>query len=90
MTQHRPPHPEVDVEMSLNAAESAGLVVTYHPVGFGPQGAQPGYYRVHCPRGCHEAIRIDAVKVDRISKQAFFAWFSEVMTKHDKADVEGS
>jgi len=90
VTQSRPPHPQTDVEFALSAAESADLVVTYNPVGFGTPGAQPGWYRVHCPRGCHEAIRIDAQKVDRITKRVFFRWFTGVMMDHDKADVEGS
>jgi hypothetical protein len=88
--QSRPPHPQDDIEISLSAAESADLVVTYHPVGFGKSGTQPGWYRIHCPRGCHEATRIDALKVDRITKRVFFSWFASVMMDHDKADVEGS
>jgi hypothetical protein len=88
--QSRPPHPQTDIEMSLVAAESTGLLVAFNPVGFGLPGAQPGWYRIHCPRGCHEATRIDALKVDRITKRQFFVWFSSVMMDHDKADVEGS
>jgi hypothetical protein len=77
--------------MSLATAESVGLAVTYHPVGFGRADAQPGWYRVHCPRGCHsEAVRIDALKTDRITQRHFLTWISLVMTDHDKADVEGS
>jgi hypothetical protein len=46
----RPPHPETDIEMAFAASESAGLAVTYHPVGFGCRDAQPGWFHVHCPR----------------------------------------
>jgi hypothetical protein len=35
-------------------------------------------------------VRIDALKVDRITKGQFFRWFAGVMSDHDKADVEGS
>jgi hypothetical protein len=77
--------------MSLATAEAVGLVVTYHPVGFGLPGSQPGWYLIQCPRGCHdEAVRIDALKMDRITQRHFLTWISNVMTEHDKADVEGS
>lgn len=90
MEQGRPPHPQMEIEVSLAIAESVGLMVTYHPVGFGQPGAQPGWFRVYCPRGCHEATRIDAQKADRITQRYFSAWFAQVMNDHDKADVEGS
>lgn len=90
MPQSRPPHPEADIEIALSIAESLGLIVTYQPVGFGCPGAQAGWFRIHCPRGCHVATRIDALKMDRLTKSRFSAWFTHVMTDHDKADVEGS
>ena len=90
MEEGRPPHPLMEIEVNLAIAESLGLEVTYHPVGFGKPGAQPGWFGVHCPRGCHEAVRIDAQKADRITRRHFSEWFSKVMTDHDKADVEGS
>lgn len=86
----RPPHPQTEIEAILGIAESVGLIVTYHPVGFGCPGVQPGWFRIHCPRGCHPATRIDAQKTDRITQRQFFTWFTLVMTGHDKADVEGS
>jgi hypothetical protein len=78
--------------MALAAAESAGLVVEYNPVGFGRSDAQPGWFHIHCSRGCHDGVRIDARKVDRITSSQFFRWFAGVMTDHDKADkdAEGS
>jgi len=86
----RPAHPELEVEANLAIAESMGLVVTYHPVGFGCRGAQPGWFRVHCLRGCHDATRIDALKADRITQRQFCAWIGRVMADHDTADIEGS
>jgi len=80
----------MEIEVNLAIAESLGLEVTYHPMGFGRPGAQPGWFRVHCTRGCHEAVRIDAQKADRITRRHFSEWFSKVMADHDKADVEGS
>jgi len=88
--ENRPPHPETEAEMALAVAESVGLIVTYHPVGFGCPGVQPGWFRIHCPRGCHDPVRIDAQNADRITMRHFSVWFSQVMTGHDKADVEGS
>lgn len=86
----RPPHPQQDIEMALSIAESLGLIVTYRPVGFGRPGTQAGWFHIQCPRGCHEGTRIDAVKMDHLTKGRFSAWFTHVMTDHDKADVEGS
>jgi hypothetical protein len=71
-------------------AESLGLAVTYHPMGFGDGDSQAGWFRIHCLRGCHGATRIDATKMDPITRSHFNAWISTVMTDHDKADIEGS
>jgi hypothetical protein len=87
---NRPAHPEPEVEASLAIAESLGLMVAYHPVGFGRPGTQAGWFHVHCPRGCHDAVRIDALKADRITQRQFCAWVGRVMADHDTADVEGS
>jgi hypothetical protein len=76
--------------MALNAVESLGLIVAYHPVGFGCPDSQPGWFGIHCARGCHPAARLDANKVDRITQRQFLTWVATVVTAHDKADVEGS
>ena len=86
----RPHHPQPEVEASLIIAESMGLVVTYHPVGFGHGSAQAGWFLIQCPRGCHGAARIDALKADSITRRQFYLWVAGVMTDHDKADVGGS
>ncbi len=90
MDANRPPHPETEAEMALAVAEAVGLVVTYHPVGFGCPDTQRGWFYIRCPRSCHEPVRIDAQKADRITMGQFSAWFSAVMIAHDTADVEGA
>jgi hypothetical protein len=86
----RPPHPQVEIEMVLATAESLGLMVTYHRIGFGGPCSQAGWFRIHCLRGCHDAARIDANKVDPITARQFNLWIGIVMSEHDKADIEGS
>ena len=88
--ENRPPHPQTEVEMALAATESAGLLIRYHPVGFGSPGKQAGWYHIHCARRCHETLRIDALKLDNITKKQFFLWIGTVISEHDKADIEGS
>ena len=86
----RPPHPQAHIEAILATAESMGLEVTYHPVGFGAPGSQPGWFGIHCLRGCHGALRIDAIKLDRITDREFCVWIGVVMSAHDRADIGGS
>src|SRR5260370_3076074 len=88
--ENRPPHPQLEVEIVLASAESAGLLIGYHPVGFGSPGKQAGWYLIHCARRCHDTLRIDAMKLDSITKKQFFYWIGTVLSDHDKADVEGS
>ena len=76
--ESRPPHPQLDVEMALGAAESVGLLIRYHPVGFGSPGKQAGWYHIHCARRCHETLRIDGMKLDNITKKQFFLWIGTV------------
>lgn len=90
MDESRPPHPQLEVELILASAESAGLLIRYHPVGFGAPGKQAGWYLLHCARRCHDTTRIDGLKLDSITKRQFFNWIGTVLSDHDKAEVEGS
>lgn len=88
----RTPHPDPDIETSLAMAESMGLIVEYHPVGFARSGAQVGYTLIACQRGCpqHERVRINHLDWSSIERQAFLGWIGKVLTDHDNQDVAGS
>lgn len=90
--RERTPHPDPDIEAALAAAESIGLTVEYHPVGFARSGAQVGYTLIACQRGCpeHNPVRINHLDWSFIDRQAFLGWIGKVMADHDKQDVAGS
>lgn len=88
----RTPHPDPTIESVLAIAESMGLMVTYHPVGFARSGAQVGYTSVACQRGCfeHDRVRINHLDWSLIERKAFLGWIGKVKADHDKQDVAES
>ena len=84
-------HADPEVETTLSALESAGLVIVTHliPVGTGARTA--GWFKVHCPRGCHGAMSIpNKAPLSPLVRRTLFGWVAMVLTAHDQADIEGS
>jgi hypothetical protein len=86
-TENRFVHVDPDVEPTLAALESAGLVVVTHLVPVGPDAKTAGWLKAHCPRECHESVSIRNMVLTPLVKQEFFQWVATMLTAHDQADV---
>ena len=82
-------HADPDVEATLAALESAGLVIVMHVVAVGGD-RQAGWFFVHDPHGCHDSVDIPNRVLTPLVRLEFFAWVSTILTAHDRADIEGS
>lgn len=80
-------HADTDVETTLAALESAGLLVVTHLVPVGPEAKTTGWFRVHCPRGCHDSVSVPNKVLSPLARRTFFDWVSEVLIAHDQADM---
>ncbi len=80
-------HVDPDVEPTLSALESAGLVVVTHLVPVGPDAKTDGWFRVHCPRGCHDSVGIPNKVLTPLVKQEFLQWVAMILIAHDQADI---
>jgi len=89
-TGNRILHVDSDVETTLSALEDAGLVVVSRLVPAGPDARTFGWFRVHCPRGCHGSVNIPNKVLTPLVKQEFHQWVSTVLTDHDQADMRES
>jgi hypothetical protein len=83
-------HADPGVEQTLATLESAGLIVVTHLVPAGPDAKTSGWFRVHCPRGCHDSVSIPNKVLTPLVKGAFFEWVSMIHQDHDWADMEES
>ncbi len=83
-------HADPAVERTLAALESAGLIVVSHLVPAGPDAKTSGWFWVHCPRGCHDSVRIPNKVLTPLVKEQFFAWVSMIHQDHDQTDMEES
>lgn len=86
-TGNRLVHADPDVEPALAALESSGLVVVTRMVPVGPDAKTAGWFRAHCPRGCHDSVSIPNKVLTPLVKQEFFQWVAMILTAHDQADV---
>ena len=86
-TENRLVHADADVETTLAALESAGLVVVTHLVPVGPGAKTDGWFRVHCPRECHDSVSIPNKVLSPLAKAAFLQWVTVILMDHDRADV---
>jgi hypothetical protein len=86
-TGSRLSHADPDVEPTLAALESAGLLVVTHLVPVGPGAKTDGWFSVHCPRGCHDRVNIPNKVLTPLVKQTFFQWVAMMLTAHDQADI---
>ena len=80
-------HADPDVETTLAALESAGLVVVTHLVPVGPDAKTSGWFWTHCPRECHDSVSIPNKVLTPLVKEAFFQWVAMILVDHDQADV---
>lgn len=80
-------HADPDVETTLVALESVGLVVVTHLVPVGPDAKTSGWFWVHCPRECHDSVSIPNKVLTPLVKAAFFQWVATILMDHDRADV---
>ena len=65
------------------------MVVT-RLVPAGPDAKTSGWFRVHCPRRCHDSVNIPNKILTPLVKQEFLQWVSTVLMAHDKADMRES
>lgn len=80
-------HVDPDVEPTLAALESAGLLIVTHLVPVGPEAKTAGWFRVHCPRECHGSVSLPNKALTPLARRTFFDWVAEVLTAHDRADI---
>lgn len=89
-TGNRLAHADPAVEQTLAALESAGLIVVSHMVPAGPDAKTSGWFRVHCPRGCHDSVSIPNKVLTPLVRTDFFGWVAMIHQDHDRADMEES
>lgn len=90
-TGNRLRHSDPEVEARLSALESAGLLIVTHTVVVGTGARTAGWFKVHCPRGCHGALSLmNKAPLSPLVRQTFRWWVAKVLSDHDQADIEGS
>lgn len=80
-------HADRDLEVTLAALESAGLVIVMHLVPVGDK--QAGWFFIRCQRGCHDSVDIPNRVLTPLVRQEFDAWVRMILTDHDHDDMEG-